>query len=56
MRKDTQISYRLSTETKEGLERAAQDDRRTVSSLVDKILADWLQANGYMKPIKKGAR
>jgi hypothetical protein len=34
---------------KVALEKAAKDDSRPVSSLVQKIVADWLEANGYLK-------
>jgi hypothetical protein len=40
---------RLDPEVKAALERAAKDDMRSVSSLVEKILVEWLRANGHLK-------
>jgi hypothetical protein len=31
------------------LDKAAKDDRRPVSQLVIKVMADWLKAKGYLK-------
>ena len=42
------MSFRPSVETKEALERAAQKDMRSVSSLVEKILVEWLREKGYL--------
>lgn len=42
------LGFRVSPELKEGLEKAAKDDSRSVSSLVIKILTDWLRTNGYL--------
>jgi hypothetical protein len=38
---------------KSALERAASDDHRSVASMAEKILIEWLRANGYLKPAKK---
>jgi uncharacterized protein (DUF1778 family) len=48
MTKSLPISFRLPEETKAALERAAQEDARSVSSLVTKIISDWLRANGKL--------
>ncbi|MEW5729032.1 MAG: hypothetical protein AB1918_14485 [Pseudomonadota bacterium] len=40
---------RLDPEIKEALERAAKDDDRSVTSLVQRILKAWLIEKGYMK-------
>lgn len=45
----TPISFRYTAEKKEALERAAEDDSRSMSSLIDKILTDWPKANGDLK-------
>ena len=42
------LSIRVEPTMKEAIERAAREDSRTSSSLVVKILADWLKANGYL--------
>lgn len=40
--------FRLDPAIKEAAERAASDDSRTFSSLVVKILSDWLRREGYL--------
>lgn len=47
-KKSAAVGIRIETEIKEALARAAEDDRRTVSSLIEKILADWLREKGYL--------
>jgi predicted transcriptional regulator len=42
-------SVRLPPETKSALEKAATADDRTFTSLVTKILHDWLKDNGFLK-------
>lgn len=41
-------SVRLSPETKAALEKAAKDDERSISLMVERICREWLQANGYL--------
>jgi hypothetical protein len=53
MDKDQQLGVRVPSPIKEALKRAAVEDARSVSSLVEKILGDWLRERGYMK---KGGR
>lgn len=48
MVKTNPLGFRVEPEVKEALERAAKADRRSVSSMVEKILVEWLQANGHM--------
>lgn len=48
MRKSVPISFRLKSETKQALEKAAEDDCRSVSSLLDKLVSDWLKDKGYL--------
>jgi len=43
------VSFRLPAAKKAALEKAAVDDTRSVSSMIEKILTDWLKANGYLK-------
>lgn len=45
----TPIGVRIALETKEALAAAAKDDRRSLASMTDKILTDWLKAKGYLK-------
>lgn len=50
----TPISFRFTAEKKAALEKAAEGDSRSLSSMIDKILTDWLKSNGYLKA--KGGR
>jgi len=43
MAKDERIAVRLDAETKARLAKAAADDKRSLSSMVEKIVADWLK-------------
>jgi hypothetical protein len=51
--KSIPISFRLPVETKSALEKAAKEDSRSVSSLLDKLVSDWLRDHGYMTKIDK---
>lgn len=42
------IAFRISDEMKQALERAAKEDFRSVSSLVEKVLTQWLKEHGYL--------
>jgi hypothetical protein len=42
------VSFRLRSEIKAAAEKAAADDHRSVSSLIEKVLADYLKKNGYL--------
>ncbi|MFM2044706.1 MAG: CopG-like 1 or ribbon-helix-helix domain, 5 [Pseudomonadota bacterium] len=48
MVKDTALSFRVPADMKAALEKAATDDDRSVSSLVERILKGWLQDRGYL--------
>jgi hypothetical protein len=50
------IGIRVEPELKAALERAAKDDRRTVSSLVEGLLEDWLREKGYLPKEKEAKR
>jgi hypothetical protein len=43
------LSIRFDHDVRAGLEKAAKDDRRPVSQLVQKIVADWLKERKYLK-------
>ena len=45
--KAVQIGVRISAELKEAAEKAAKDDFRTLSSLIEKILVEHLRKIGY---------
>jgi hypothetical protein len=49
MPKTPSLGVRVEPETKAALEKAAKDDLRSVSSLVEKILVQWLRSHGYLK-------
>jgi hypothetical protein len=49
MVKTPSLGVRVEPETKAALERAAADDDRTISSLVERILKEWLRDKGYLK-------
>jgi hypothetical protein len=43
------LSVRFDQDVRAALEKAAKDDRRPVSHLVQKIVADWLKKKGFLK-------
>jgi hypothetical protein len=45
---------RLDPEIKAAIERAAKDDDRSVSSLVERILKEWLVRRGYLPQAPSG--
>jgi hypothetical protein len=48
MAKTPSLGVRVLPEVKEALERAARDDDRSVSSMVERILSVWLREKGYL--------
>jgi predicted HicB family RNase H-like nuclease len=48
MVKDSYLGVRIPIDVREAAQAAAQVERRSVSSLVVKVLADWLAAAGYL--------
>lgn len=48
MLKTTPLGIRLDEDVRSALARAAKDDARSMSSLVAKILSDWLRERGYL--------
>lgn len=53
MAKDERIAVRLDAAAKAALVRAAQEDSRSLSSMVEKIIADWMKARGRRRPSSK---
>ena len=49
MARTASIGIRVEPDLKDAAERAAKDDRRTVASLIEKVLTEWLEQNGYMQ-------
>lgn len=48
MAKTLPLGFRIEQDIKEALTAAAKDDHRSVSSLVELILARWLREQGYL--------
>jgi hypothetical protein len=48
MARTNPLGVRVEPEIKGALERAAKDDDRSVSSLVERVLRSWLVENGYL--------
>ena len=49
MTKTEAISIRVEPDIKAAVKKAADDDRRTVASFVEKILVEYLEEQGYFK-------
>ncbi len=48
MPKTHPLGFRIEQDIKQALTTAAKDDHRSVSSLVELIIAKWLRDHGYM--------
>lgn len=46
--KTAQVNLRLEPALKEAAERAAADDHRSLTSLIEKLLSDYLRERGYL--------
>ena len=55
MKKDIVYSIRMSLVVREALKRAAKKERRTVASLLDKIILDYLEEQRYLLPHETGS-
>ncbi|MHC4458816.1 MAG: hypothetical protein ACYS0I_17365, partial [Planctomycetota bacterium] len=55
MKKDIVYSIRMSILVREALKRAAKKERRTVASLLDKIILDYLEEQRYLLPSETGS-
>ena len=49
IKKEATVTFRLPEINKRALEKAAEDDRRPTTTLVEKIVDDWLRAKGYIQ-------
>jgi hypothetical protein len=47
--KSIPVGLRFTPSIKAALDKAAEEDRRPVASLVEKILVEWLSKHGFMK-------
>lgn len=50
MAKTEALSVRVPPTVKKAVEKAAKDDHRSSASLVEKIVIEWLESHGYLKP------
>jgi hypothetical protein len=48
MKKDTVYTMRMSSRVREALKKAATKERRTVASLLDKVITDYLAKEGFL--------
>lgn len=55
MAKTHPLGFRIEREIKEALVRAAKDDHRSVSSLVELVIERWLKERGYLGEDKNRA-
>jgi predicted HicB family RNase H-like nuclease len=55
-RKTTQFNMRMDPELKEAAEKAAAADRRSLASLIEKLLEDYCRAHTFLKPERKITR
>ena len=55
-RKTTQFNMRMDPELKEVAEKAAAVDRRSLASLIEKLLEDYCRVHGFLKPERKARR
>lgn len=53
MAKTTPLGVRISEEAKAALAKAAKDDMRSMASLIEKILVEWLREKGYAQEAPK---
>lgn len=49
MAKTHPLGFRIEPDIKQALTVAAKEDHRSVSSLVELIIAKWLRENGYLE-------
>ena len=47
--KSAQLLVRIQPSMKSAAEKAAADDRRSLSSLIEKLISDYLKKRGYIK-------
>lgn len=54
--KSAQFMIRMRPSVKKAGEKAAADDNRSLSSLMETLLIDYLEANGYLPKARRGGR
>jgi hypothetical protein len=50
-RKTAQVNLRIMPALKEAAEKAAADDQRSLTSLVEKLLTEYLRKKGYLPKV-----
>lgn len=53
MSKLAAIALRLPIETKQAIAKAAFDEQRSVSNLVERVMTEWLRERGYLPGAKR---
>ena len=48
-KKSVPVGLRITPSLKAAIDKAAMRDQRTVASLVEKVLSDYLRENGFLK-------
>lgn len=56
MTKTASLSFRIDPAVKAAVEKAAEEDGRSIASYVERALADHLRAKGYLKEAKAARR
>ena len=52
--KTAQVNLRLEPSLKEAAEKAAAEDHRSLTSLIEKLLSDYLRGRGYLPKPEAG--
>jgi hypothetical protein len=50
------VFIRVEPKTKVAIEKAAADEQRSVSNLVERVMTEWLRQNGYLPERTKKPR
>ena len=53
MAKEAQINLKVDAKLKEAAEKAAADDQRSLTSLIEKLLTNYCREHGFLKPGRK---
>jgi hypothetical protein len=53
MDRDSVLNIRLPTDVKDAARRAAEDDGRSLSGMVTRIMSEWLSEKGYLNVPRK---
>ena len=53
MAKGAPLGARITPELKDALAKAAKDDMRSMTGMLEKILTEWLREHGYLNGARK---